>query len=205
MTPNPVVPLPPPNIVNRPDAVQAWYFNLSPVDRGRYLDHLESLIAAMPPRRKQLFQMLYDRMKARVPSPLPVTVTLGNWGAFAGALTAAAMQVGVSVYNTKEQADLQKDLAAGNQETQQLIAKLQAEAQLEAQKAMINAETEAARIAAQAQIDAAKTSAGATIERARIRGDFWGQHGTSLILAGGGLLLAAVGGVFLIRRKKGRR
>jgi len=204
----PNIPVPPPEIANDPAAVDAWYAGLSPIQRGQYLNHLRGIVAAMKPRRRRLFQQVLDRMTGSV------VPGLGNWGAAVGGLTSAALQVGVSIYNSKEQAELQKDLAGESADLQRELAKIQQEAQVDAQKALIEAQTEAARRAAEAQIRAAEIAGEATIGKAQIEAqrdislrqltaDIWSNPWVlGSAVAGSGILLI---GLLRYRRKKKKK
>lgn len=197
-----VVPLPPPQILRDPHKVDAWYASLSPTDRGRYRAHLESLIDAMGPARQALFKKILQHMEAGDPIPTHVGLGFGA-GAMIGSLTSAAMQVGTSVYNSRQQAELQKDLARDQSSLQKELAKLETQALIDTQKMQVEAQREAARLAAQAQVESARVGAQRDIYRYQSRSRFWDNHGNLLI--GGGV--AVVGGgvlLYALSKRKGR-
>lgn len=210
-----VIPLPPPNILHDPAAIDDWYYRLTPLDRGRFMNHLQSLIDAMPPRRRALFDALMSRYRAtQIASTLP---GLGAWGAVVGGLVSTAVGVGVSVYNNDQQLALQKDLAADANMSSLIGTTISATAQKEIQEALAQAQLEAAKIAGQSQVDVAKQTGQVIIDRAKIEAmrdvtihgqqrqtSFVVQHGKWLAVGGAALGGAALLAVILRKRRRSK-
>lgn len=157
----PVVRMPPAHIINNPDALDAWFYGLSPAERGQVVVKVERLLASLPPAGKRLAasitkqQSRLVRGRTSLDRPLPAPAVRGLPGevirelhglGWVGPVLSGAMQAGSAVYthreSTRSNAKLQRQAMAQqaklhqmklDQETkmQQQIFDLQAKIALE--------------------------------------------------------------------------
>lgn len=212
--------LPPPNILSKPARIDAWFYRLSPNERGVYLAYLNELVKQLPPQKKSEFSQRLNRIQGSV------IQGVGGWisaliGA-AGAVTSATVSSGASIYMGKEQQELQKELAAQSGMYDLVGQQVMADTEKQIQQILSDAQIEAARTAAGAQVGTAKEMANAMVEQALIEAQrdvtisqgqqstkiqvaesTWGKWGKWATVCGLSLVgLVVVGGLLRKRRKK---
>lgn len=205
--------LPPPHIISSPHKVDQWLVSLTPGERGRFLLYLQQLLKQQPKTvQKKIFNIATQLNSTAV--GVGVVGAAVSWGTvigkMAGSLVSSAASVGTSLYNGKQQADLQRELAGQSANLDLQMQFIQTQAQKEISKAQQEAETKAAEIAGRSQIESAKQMAQATTEKAKIEAmrDIAQTEITSkstapakTTLAAGGVLAALVaGGYFLVKK-----
>jgi hypothetical protein len=181
--------LPPPGILNNRAALDQWFLELTPQERGRYTNYLERVIADQP-------YQIRDQIRRNLAKLQASSTGLGWIGAVVGAATQAVIGAGTSIYNTKESSKLQQQLASTSAGTQINLALLDAATQQAMTETMTEAQAEAARIAGGAHIATAEQAAAASVARTAIVAKY---AVPTLIIVG------AVGGMVWWKSKKPRR
>ena len=198
-----------PRIVPGPTAdpsqvVDHWLQRLPPARRQAIEARLARAVRQLPEAAR--LQILRKLQAEGEQSPIPLGVEdlgclpcaamllgcaceegMGSWGS----LATAVVSVGTGVWSTLEQKDLQKDLARMSGATQEQIANIQANAAIEAQRILAEAQVETARQAKEGIIGTAQS--GAPIYKN--------------LAIGGGVVAAVglgIGALVLMRKKKGR-
>lgn len=135
---------PPAMVTSDPAVAEAWFLALPPLVQKRLEEKLTAIYHGLPPAVQLAIQRDIIASGEKVVIN-PTVDGLGQWGTTLVALA----NVGASIFNTVASGRLQKDIAAGADSTQTQIAAAQAEANKQAQLALIEAQTEAVRLKAQ--------------------------------------------------------
>lgn len=178
--------LPPPQILQDPQRLQAWYAGLSPLDRGRFETYITELMKSQPTRVQQQIQKNLNRIQS-------TTVGMGWVAGLITGLTSAVTQAGVSIYTGNQQNALQERLAGKQMNTQAQIAAMQSAVQKSVEETYAEAQTEAAKTAGAAMVASSYQSAGASVARTQMIMKY-----LTPVLIG----VVGLGGYYFLRRRR---
>lgn len=159
--------LPAPSIAANPATMEKWYYSLSPADRGRFATYIQELIQRLPTSTKNRIYKRAEQLNAsRV--GLGFFSTAFTAGQMVTTLATSAIQVGSNIYQGREQADLQRELAGKSISGQLQTTALREAFAAEVAKAQTDAMKEAAQTAGQAQVLTAQQAAQATVAKTQV-------------------------------------
>lgn len=144
-----------------PAALEVWFNDLPSDAQSKLINRTQALYRALPVALQQVVQRHLVEIGETPPvAPLngyDMVGGLGQWAALAMSLAQMGSQIGTSLYSSKEQADLQRDLQSSALSTNAAIVNAQNQAALQAQQILADAQkatAESAATALQAQADA---------------------------------------------------
>jgi hypothetical protein len=156
-----VLRLPAPAVAANPAAMERWYYNLSPLDRGRFANYLQELVKRLPMSTQLKVQKKYEQLMA-------TNVGLGWVAGVVTALGTSLVQAGTSIYQGREQADLQRELTGMSISGQLQTAALREAFAAEVANAQTEAMQSAAQTAGQAQVLTAQQAAQAAVAKTQV-------------------------------------